>query len=1397
MSVSVLPEWKQLLLERKRREEEERERREREEEERLASMPAWKRGIIQRRRAKQEGGGERRESEREGGQHSCLDRNSDGPCDDRLMFRQTDNENETASKTHNQVSVETIGPIRQNPFIRSQNSYRRDNRRRETERENHGREKERESIYEKTGGDENTGEKEKDIEEEESQGQERDFWRGRDREMRIERTRDRSEGRERVGREVLKDREKDAVRGRREGERDGVCLPLVPGLRTIKAENIIIIEKDSKTSERDAQREKAERDGERASEEEEKKGMRMDLREFLATGGNVTEIRASEVLIIKPSIMEEKSGEGKKGEGERGNERKSSKENVMMSEKEKTKEGGIGKEKARDHDGEMKEAEAWPGSSPDLHKDSCQQEDSSLGSGRVSQILSKFGQHPKPPCRSKSTDSFTKPGKESSKARLSCGTEEERKEDIETMGFKGVPKRSFSFSERVVCVCEERKVVERTFSDRRLPPPVVIKNEQPQSVDIGIRRQGSAINEQQIVMQRKREIEGEMEEKRQRERVEGKEKERKEQGSMEANGGEVFSVASVRNPEGIAFARRIPIRQDRRELRFKEGNERERTMEKERMTEKEKEMETERQKMRNEVTEKGRQTEFHVEKKSESVTLRRDREEVTVVMESVKSLCSYTLDGNDWSNSHTVSDHKAVSTQYPAICSVSKSPPGTKMKGGDATTDFHKHDNQPEQTVLLQHTEELLDKTRRMQDARDNSLMEPRRESDVTGSKEKEREKSAIWHEQEENREMANTHIYRPALLKRAAEVETSTVKSPKHTSRLAGVGQQEIRIPRSVFFGVDELAEGCTQGPSIEDGQIGGGDKGKGVERRESWKAGRPLTRVESLRERIRQREMERQRRGEAEGEGERETGRSEGEGMERGEMRREAEGALRAVMVNRQEVASPQTLSMFDVTKEASVSKASPQLPASVPLSLSQSLSAGREAPKLSGNSQCFSEQNEEDFGSQRDPDSLTVAPPEEGETEEDLFEEEYICPSNSPSPPSSLSPTPSPPLPHSLAAMSRIYNLKTVGSRTAVCISERNSDVPTRSRKVFPEGRFTPLSHSVTQTSVCSQERATLGSDRMVRDGQAALTTETTAVQSVQRQVEQLQLREQEARHSSHGDGETQCGPKKEIGGKIAQGQKRPDAQTETQKPPTSTNSKASPSQQTGSQSKLPQPKLFTINTRNVHSPENLQKPLERAIATSSPLSPSSVSISPSLTPSPSQPSPLFSIRSASGGPGKRGTTITITPRRPAAGISASPAPSVSPSTPPTPAPEPDTGEGHKKRYPTAEEIEVIGGYQNLENSCLVKNRGTPKGEKVRFDESQLERVCEYPSEDSVLASLPGTEEERGSDGRKVEGESDGQEEEEEEELVGFVSGGSKSVGTSTGTARVLRVDESCRR
>uniref|UniRef100_A0AAZ3QRL5 Phostensin n=1 Tax=Oncorhynchus tshawytscha TaxID=74940 RepID=A0AAZ3QRL5_ONCTS len=90
MSVSSLPEWKQLLLERKRREEEEREKREKEEEDKLASMPAWKRGIIQRRRMKQESFGDKEREDITG-----------------LVLK------------------ETIIPVGQNSFIRTHGGWRR------------------------------------------------------------------------------------------------------------------------------------------------------------------------------------------------------------------------------------------------------------------------------------------------------------------------------------------------------------------------------------------------------------------------------------------------------------------------------------------------------------------------------------------------------------------------------------------------------------------------------------------------------------------------------------------------------------------------------------------------------------------------------------------------------------------------------------------------------------------------------------------------------------------------------------------------------------------------------------------------------------------------------------------------------------------------------------------------------------------------------------------------------------------------------------------------------------------------------------------------------------------------------------------------------------------------
>uniref|UniRef100_A0A3Q2P6Q1 Phostensin/Taperin PP1-binding domain-containing protein n=1 Tax=Fundulus heteroclitus TaxID=8078 RepID=A0A3Q2P6Q1_FUNHE len=139
MSVSSLPEWKQLLLERKRREEEQRERREKEEEEKLASMPAWKRGIIQRRKT------------------------SLSP--DPGMWLDAE------PKPGSQVSVETIVPVHENPFIRTQSVWRKG---KDPEAANEVEIKEKEKLC--------------------LRSQEVETSRGRDIELKIERFRDLTEG---------------------------------------------------------------------------------------------------------------------------------------------------------------------------------------------------------------------------------------------------------------------------------------------------------------------------------------------------------------------------------------------------------------------------------------------------------------------------------------------------------------------------------------------------------------------------------------------------------------------------------------------------------------------------------------------------------------------------------------------------------------------------------------------------------------------------------------------------------------------------------------------------------------------------------------------------------------------------------------------------------------------------------------------------------------------------------------------------------------------------------------------------------------------------------------------------------------------------------------------------
>ncbi|KAM6431124.1 taperin isoform 2-T2 [Liasis olivaceus] len=59
------------------------------------------------------------------------------------------------------------------------------------------------------------------------------------------------------------------------------------------------------------------------------------------------------------------------------------------------------------------------------------------------------------------------------------------------------------------------------------------------------------------------------------------------------------------------------------------------------------------------------------------------------------------------------------------------------------------------------------------------------------------------------------------------------------------------------------------------------------------------------------------------------------------------------------------------------------------------------------------------------------------------------------------------------------------------------------------------------------------------------------------------------------------------------------------------------------------------------------------------------------------------------------------------------------------------------GHvKKRYPTVNEIEVIGGYLSLDKSCMSKSGFRRKKMKISFNETSLQTMFEYPAESSLV-------------------------------------------------------------
>ncbi len=1176
MSLSALPEWKQLLLERKRREEEEREIREREEEERLASMPDWKRGIIQRRRAKQDEERER-EKERDGGQHTP---DILGITED-IVTEQADSKFTLHLQTgyKAQISKETTSPIQQNPFIRSENSFRRDNRGKEVIRDG-------ENEYKKAA---NNRERNREIDKE--------IWRGRDREMWVEKMGSKSEGREQDG---------STGRESREGDSNTSLFSQVIGLRTIQANNVIIIEKDKNDKEKLDKREN--------EVEENQKRMRMDLREFLASGGSVTEIRASEVLIIRPPMIDGRWEIETAGIPERGSER---------LEKE-----GIWSSMRMTSRTVMQKAERILN-----HKDRGSPE----CSGRVSQLLSKFGEHPKLPMRSKSIACFDQPGK--SRARYSTGDlfvpEDQSVEETDTSPTsRDVPKRSFSFSDRVVCqqetrYCEEKadfKVVERSHSERRVKTRVIDQSGSELKVT---RRWGRPKPDE--VMHEKRQKERRCENKR-NDSVHGETEE-----WTSTVDGEGFTVASVKIPEEVAFALRVPIKQDRRESssereikKVREENEKEIMIDKE--------IHRDKRRVESEMTVRQRQIELQTEAKTESER-RWNQNEVTI--EVSKQPHGIYIPPSDDSTIDCPAEIQCRCVDTP---SADSSCPTTAYAG---------------HAVLTQHIEGPVCKIANVQSDR-----ELKRSGYVFSHGDMERISGEMGNQDQKE------HQQYQSFPKQANEERHFTSELPQHTVTLGQskiCTQEGVTIPRTVFYGVDISA-------GRRRSSLPAGDKqdGEHLERRGSWKAGRPLTRVESLRERIRQQEKER-----------RDDDKEEGS---RGGTARE------------QEETTLQTLRLFDVTQDVNMVKSSPQLPVPVLLSLLQSASTEREVGEISRD---VSESDICPKEAERDVEEGGTCTEDvderEDKREEELLEEEYLPPSLSPSPP----------LSDSLDAMSRIYNLKAVRSRTAVCIGERKADMPPHSG---PQGKYNPIRKAPSLDIL--PENVNLWNH--VRDGDKT-ETESTGVQMVQRQVERLQLREQEAGCVSHNDKKAQptmesC-PLVEPKIWVAEVQKKPDILRETQKFQTPTSPSFPQAQQKAQRQPLKpqQVRSFTINTRNTESTEDSQKPPEQ----NSPSSSSPCTASPSSSPSP----PLFSIRSASGGPGKRGTTITITPRRPAgAASSGATVPTVTPAVPKvtqitTPAPS-STKEAGKKRYPKAEEIEVIGGYQNLDRSCLVKSRGTLK-------------------------------------------------------------------------------------
>ncbi|XP_041069394.1 phostensin-like isoform X2 [Carcharodon carcharias] len=176
--------------------------------------------------------------------------------------------------------------------------------------------------------------------------------------------------------------------------------------------------------------------------------------------------------------------------------------------------------------------------------------------------------------------------------------------------------------------------------------------------------------------------------------------------------------------------------------------------------------------------------------------------------------------------------------------------------------------------------------------------------------------------------------------------------------------------------------------------------------------------------------------------------------------------------------------------------------------------------------------------------------------------------------------------------------------------------------------------------------------------------------------------------------------------------------------------------------------------------------------------------------------SESPPATTTRAGRPGPQRKsGKTITINPRKmaanktlPTSAVTAENGVAPSAGTQPTAVP----GAPTKKRYPTVEEIQVIGGYLSLQRSCLVKTGGSRGKLKISFNDCELESTFEYPSELTLLAELGPDKDEEPAQAREPD-----EEEEVEEKVLVRRLGVDKTSTVSTAIRRKpLIVDESCR-